>query len=102
MSAGRTFSEFAGIAPDALKQHLAAGKSDSEILEWINSNSKTKPASLEIAAWSSQQERRVPSDPESRAYFNDLHSKIAPNRADVATWFDLLDVDDYVTFGGRP
>jgi hypothetical protein len=26
--------------------------------------------------------------------------KIAPKREDIATWFDLLDLDDYVTFGG--
>jgi hypothetical protein len=23
------------------------------------------------------------------------------NREDVTTWFDLLDLDDYVSFGGR-
>ncbi len=27
--------------------------------------------------------------------------KFNPNREDVKTWFDLLDLDDYVTFGGK-
>jgi len=26
---------------------------------------------------------------------------VAPKREDVGTWFDLLDVDDFVTFGGK-
>ena len=46
------------------------------------------------------QENRGPSDVESRAFFHELHSKTAPKREDISTWFDLLDVDDYVSFGG--
>lgn len=96
------FLEFAGIDPEALKQQLAAGKSDGEILEWINANSTAKPGAPDIAVWSAQQEQRVPTDPDSRKFFNDLHTGIAPKRDDIATWFDLLDLDDYVSFGGKP
>ena len=46
-------------------------------------------------------EQRAPADAESRAYFNELHTKAAPKREDIVTWFDLLDVDDYVSFGGQ-
>jgi len=95
------FLEFAGIDPAALKKQLAAGKGDWEVLQWINANSKTKPTTPEIAAWSTFQEQRVPTDPESRAFFNELHSKAAEYREDIATWFDLLDLDDYVSFGGK-
>jgi len=93
--------DFAGIDPEALKKQLADGKGDWEILEWFNANSKTKPSQPEILAWSAVQERRVPADPESRAYFNALHSKAAPHREAIETWFDLLDLDDYVSFGGK-
>jgi hypothetical protein len=93
--------DFAGIDPEALKKQLADGKGDWEILEWFNANSKTKPSQPEILAWSAVQERRVPADPESRAYFNELHSKAAQHREDIETWFDLLDLDDYVSFGGK-
>jgi hypothetical protein len=55
----------------------------------------------EIAAWSAWQEQRAPDNPDSRAFFNDTHRKIAPKRTDVVTWFDLLDLDDYVSFGGK-
>lgn len=96
------FLEFAGIDPEALKSQLAAGKNDGEILDWINANSKTKPNPSEIAAWSVSQELRVPTDPDSRKFFNDIHASIAPKRTDIGTWFELLDLDDFVSFGGKP
>jgi Domain of unknown function (DUF5069) len=95
------FLEFAGIDAEALKKQLAAGKGDNEILEWITANSKTKPSPSAVAAWSALAEQRAPSDVESRQYFNELHAKAAPKREDIVTWFDLLDVDDYVSFGGK-
>jgi hypothetical protein len=94
------FVEFVGINPDALKKQLANGKGDVEILEWINKNAKHKRADSEIAAWSAYQEQRAPADTESREFFDGIHAKIAPKREDISTWFDLLDADDYVSFGG--
>ncbi len=95
------FCEFVGITAEALKAQMAAGKTDSEILAWIQANAPLKHTEAEIAAWSEFVERRVPSDLESRSYFNEIHQKIAPQREDVATWFELLDLDDYVSFGGK-
>jgi hypothetical protein len=96
------FLDFVGINPDALKKQLAADKSDTEILQWIGKNAKRKLTEPEIAAWSAYQEQRAPADTEARAYFHEIHSKIAPKREDIATWFELLDVDDHVSFGGKP
>ncbi len=93
--------DFAGIDPKALKKQLAAGKGDGEVLEWIEANAKNKPTEAEIAYWSEHAARRGPTDPETRDYFNKLHTKTAPKREDIATWFDILDVDDYVSFGGK-
>jgi hypothetical protein len=95
------FLDFTGISAEALKKELAAGKGDWEILEWVQKNAKRKRTEPEVAAWSEWVERRVPEDTESREYFNGLHKKVAPKREDVRTWFDLLDVDDYVSFGGK-
>jgi Domain of unknown function (DUF5069) len=94
--------EFAGIDAESLKKQLASGKSDSEVFEWIAANSRTKPSPHDIAAWSALLEQRGPTDTESRKHFNEIHEKAAPKRADIATWFDLLDLDDYVSFGGQP
>jgi hypothetical protein len=95
------FLEFTGINSDSLKEQLAAGKGDWEILGWIQKHAKHKRTDPEIAAWSEFAESRVPEDIESREYFNGLQAKAAPKREDVRTWFDLLDVDDYVSFGGK-
>ncbi len=95
------FLQFAGVDPEALKTQVAAGKGDGQILEWINANASRKHTEPEIAAWSAYQEQRVPSDVESRKFVQEIHASIASNRADIGTWFDLLDLDDYVSFGGK-
>jgi len=95
------FVDFAGIDPEALLVELQAGKGDGEILEWVQANSTTKPTELEIKAWSAWQEGRVPSSVENRDYMHESQKKIAPSRDDIAGWFDLLDVDDFVSFGGK-
>src|SRR5437899_5373461 len=96
------FLDFVGIDPEVLKKQLAAGLGDSEILDWIQKNAKIKRADAEIAAWSVHCERRAPSDTDSREFFQSIHAKVAPKREDITTWFELLHVDDYVCFGGRP
>jgi hypothetical protein len=95
------FLNFTGIDAAKLKKQLAQGKGDGEILEWMQKNAKFKRSSLEIAAWSDAQDRRGPSDVESRQFFQEYHTKLAPDRKDVTSWFDILDIDDYVTFGGK-
>ncbi len=96
------FLTFVGIDSRQLQEQLALGLGDGQILEWITVNAKCKRTPAEIASWSAYQEQRVPTDLESRKHLNDYHSKIAPYRNDIATWADLLDLDDYVSFGGKP
>jgi len=96
------FLEFVGLDPESLKKELAAGKGDGEILAWIKSNARYKRDDAEVSRWSVWQQDRAPSDVESRDFVQKLHAKIAPEREDIATWFDLLDLDDYVSFGGAP
>lgn len=93
------FLDFAGIDPEALKQELA--KSDTEILEWITANAKNKRTMPEILAWTAWQENLAPNNPDGREYFNGIHKAGAPNRTDITNWFDVLDMDDFVSFGGK-
>ncbi len=95
------FLEFTGIDPEALKKELATGKGDGDVLAWIQANAKFKRTDPEITAWTAHAELRTATDTESRAYFNELHSKAAAKREDIGGWFDLLDLDDYVSFGGK-
>ena len=94
---------FLGIDPAALREQLATGKADGEILEWINGNAKHKRTAWEIEQWSDFQQRRGPdSDAETLAMFAELVGKFSKTREDIRAWADLLDLDDYVTFGGKP
>lgn len=95
------FLEFAGINPDSLREQLGTGKGDGEILAWIKSNARHPRTDSEILAWSAYQDARVPGDIELREFFHGVHKAIAPHRTDVVTWFDLLDLDDYVSYGGK-
>jgi hypothetical protein len=94
------FFSFTGIGQKAFMAQIKKGKSDSEMLAYVESRSPRKP--FEIASWSALMEHWVPSVPDTRAFFNDIHRKNAPQRADIGTWFEWLELDDYVTYGGRP
>ena len=93
---------FLGIEATALKAELATGKGDGEILEWINANAKNKRSEWEIDQWSSYIERRGPtSDAETLSFFADMIGKITKTREDIHAWADVLDLDDYASFGGK-
>src|SRR5262245_48101812 len=96
------FLSFAGIDPEQLREQLALGKSDGEILEWINANSATKPTDWQIAQWPAYIEQRARGDVESREFFNEELVKLGAKREDIQTWADLLDLDDYVSYGCKP
>ncbi len=94
--------KFAGVEAAALQAEVATGKGDGEILEWITANSSTKPTPWEIAQWSAYQESRGPSsDAGTFGFFSSLVAGITSTREDITTWADMLDLDDYVTFGGK-
>jgi len=93
------FLDFAGIDPKALKKELT--RSDTEVLKWIEKHAKHKRTAPEIIAWSAWQEQRSPDNPDSREYFNGIHKVGAPKRTDITSWFDVLDMDDFASFGGK-
>lgn len=94
------FLTFVGIDADALKEQLALGKGDGEILAWIQENAAHKREPWEIEQWSNWMDRRAPEDLETKEFFNGLLAKLGKNRSDILSWADLLDLDDYVSFGG--
>jgi len=93
------FLDFVGIDPEALKKELT--KSDGEVLEWIHKNMKNKKTAPEVVAWTCYQEHRAPDNCDGREFLNELHKKGAPKREDITTWFDVLDMDDFVSYGGK-
>jgi len=101
-SIDRHFFTFTGIDPDAFQAELASGKGDGEILAWIEAGAKHPRQPWEIAAWSDYHLQRGPdSDAETLALFAGEVGKFTTTREDIRTWFDLLDLDDHCTFGGK-
>jgi hypothetical protein len=93
---------FADIDAKKLLAELRTGKGDGEILDWITANAKTKRTAWEIQQWSDFQDRRGPdSDAETLQFFAGYVAKITATREDVRTWADVLELDDYCTFGGK-
>ena len=93
--------EFSGVDADAFLAEVKTGKTDGELLAYFTANLKPVRNQSEIVAWSQWFEQRAPSNPDGRAFFNDIHRKNGPDREDIATWFDWLELDDYVSYGGK-
>jgi hypothetical protein len=91
---------FLGLEAEALRAELAKGKGDGEILAWIQVNQASKHTAAEIEAWSDGQGKRGP-DADSLEFFQGMLKAAGPNRTDIKTWADMLDLDDHVTFGGK-
>lgn len=93
---------FLGFDAGALREELAKGSGDFEILEWLKTNAKHQRNAWEIEQWSDYMQRRGPdSDAETLLFFAEMVGKFSKTREDIKGWADLLDLDDYVTFGGK-
>jgi len=96
------FFNFTGVDAEALKAEVAKGWGDGELLAWIEANAAVKHGDHEIAQWSSYRESAVPSDNESRGFVSSIVTNAGgASREDVGTWFEMLDFDDHVSFGGK-
>ena len=94
---------FLGIDPAALRAELATGKGDGEMLAWINANAKYQREPWEVQQWSDWMDTRGPdSDEKTQTLFTGVLRKFTNTRTDIKSWFDLVDLDDFATFGGRP
>jgi len=99
----RHFFNFVGLDAESLKAEIAKGGGDGDLLAWIQANAKTPRQPWEIAAWSEYHTNRAAdSDSETLLYYAEAVGKFTKTREDVQTWFDLVDLDDYCSFGGKP
>ena len=94
------FFEFTQVDAEKFMAEVKSGKGDGEMLAWVRRNAR-KLTIVEAMAWSAYQDQRGPAQVEKLEFFTELFKGIAPQRDDISTWFDLLDVDDYVSFGGK-
>ena len=92
------FFAFTGIDPDALLAEIKSGKSDVSILEWVNTQAKRQP--YEVAAWSAWLEVRGPGGAEGHEWMASVIKGNKSSRDDIRSFADLLDFDDYLSYGG--
>ncbi len=71
-------------------------QSEDEILRWLQKRCK-RLSEQEIQAWNQMFLKCSPEDDEEKARFIKMRQEIAPERSDVTTWVDLLELDE-----GRP
>jgi hypothetical protein len=73
-------------------------KTDEAISKWVEQNGLKGKSPEEIEAFNVARRRWHP-DPgsEGETFFKQTLAKVAPDRNDIETWFDLLDLDE-----GRP
>jgi len=95
----QSFFGFTGIDHEKLLAEVKQGKSDTEILAWVNAHTARSP--LDVAAWSAFRTQSVPGSSDHHVWFAESIKTAAPGRDDICTYFDLLDFDDYVCFGGK-
>lgn len=84
--------QFLGIDHEALLNVIKNAKTDAEIEAYVKSFTDKK-SSEEIERWNHEWVSHAPQG-ESLEYFTQLRTSIAPDRTDVTTWADLLDLDE--------
>lgn len=90
--------EFLGTNGEEFARKVEELGSDDAIAAWVQAQFLARKSRDEIEKFNAERMRWHP-DPGSHSahYFEDLRSHIAPDRKDIVTWFDLLDLDE-----GRP
>ena len=88
---------FKGITGDDFKAEVEKGRSDEEMVRWVEAHGEKKTAE-EVKAWSTSVEANNPyNDPEKREWFEE---NVRPLGLDPAktTLFDWLEADDKASF----
>jgi Domain of unknown function (DUF5069) len=91
---------FLGVTAEEFLEGVRSSKSDTEMLAWVNKHAKPVRQAWEITAWSHWLENLAPGDARRHGAFMEDIKAGCPDREDIRTLFDRLDMDDYVTFGG--
>ncbi len=71
-------------------------QNDDELAHWIQETG-AKRTEAEVREWNTTFLSHAPLDDETKARFLKMRAEIAPERSDVTTWVDLIELDE-----GRP
>src|ERR1700724_1532585 len=86
---------FLGIGDHEAYAQKVAQLKDSEVEPWLRVTYVSKKSAAEIAKWNREWLEHGPEPGSNREkYFIDLRNTLAPDRIDVTSWADLLDLDE--------
>jgi hypothetical protein len=97
----RHFFAFSGVDKDAFLEEVKKGASDSEMLKWVLSAMQPRRQPCEIEAWSRWLESTGPATAKGHSWMAGKIDANGPEREDITTFCEHLDLDDYASFGGR-
>ena len=95
----RQFFSFTGIDHERMLAEIKTGKSDTDMLAWVRENTTRLP--YEIYAWSNWMDQYGPAGAGGHEWIAETIKANAGDRDDIRSFADLLDLDDYVSYGGR-
>ncbi len=95
----KAFFALTGINHEVFLAEVKKGGSDSEMLAWVRANTTRLP--FEIRAWSEWIEQHGPGAAGGHEWMAETIKADAGDRDDIRSFADLLDLDDYVSFGGK-
>jgi len=95
----RQFFDFTGIDHEKFLVAVKAGMSDTEAIAWVQAN--TNRTKSEIYTWSNWLEQHGPGGAGGHEWMAESVKANAGDRDDIRSFADLLDLDDYVSYGGK-
>ena len=90
---------FTGINHEAMLAEIKTGKTDVQMLEWVNATSK-RPIH-EVIAWSAWLEQLGPGGGPGHEWIASVIKGHKSERDDIRSFAELLDFDDYLSYGGK-
>jgi hypothetical protein len=88
----RVLLDFLAISDEAFLA-VAKDRTDEDVLRWIYEHAKAR-GPQEIQEWNEAFLDRTPKDDDGRRRFLEIRNRVAPQRTDVTTWVDLLDLEE--------
>jgi hypothetical protein len=90
---------FTGISAEAMLAEIKTGKTDTQILAWVNDTSKRQR--YEVIAWSAWLEQHGPGGAPGHEWAASVIKGNKSDRDDIRSFADILDFDDYHSYGGK-
>lgn len=88
--------KFLGVTDHEAFAKTVSVLSDPQVEQWLRNTYTSKKTPAEIEQWNREWLGHGPEpNSDSYAYFVDLRNQLAPDRTDITTWPDLLDLDEH-------